>query len=268
LEPVKTLKIGNRAGFPNDSASKNLKFEQNSLAMDREPVLQLEDITLAYGPRVLFEGVHLELKAGEMVYLVGKSGQGKSSLVRALIGEIPIQGRRAMVMGQNLLNLSRKDIPALRRRIGVVFQDFQLLMDRKVDANLDFVLEATGWKDKTQRNQRKEEVLALVGLVGKGAEMPHRLSGGEQQRLAIARALLNNPGLLLADEPTGQLDPDSSEEVLSLLVEINRGGTALLMATHDYMTMDRFPARVVRCSGGRLEDMGNILFESPSENNG
>jgi cell division transport system ATP-binding protein len=254
LEPVKTLKIGNRAGFPNDSAPKNLKFEQNSLAMDREPVLQLEDITLAYGPRVLFEGVHLELKAGEMVYLVGKSGQGKSSLVRALIGEIPIQGRRAMVMGQNLLNLSRKDIPALRRRIGVVFQDFQLLMDRKVDANLDFVLEATGWKDKTQRNQRKEEVLALVGLVGKGAEMPHRL--------------LNNPGLLLADEPTGQLDPDSSEEVLSLLVEINRGGTALLMATHDYMTMDRFPARVVRCSGGRLEDMGNILFESPSENNG
>ncbi len=216
--------------------------------MDREPVLQLEDITLAYGPRVLFEGVYLELKAGEMVYLVGKSGQGKSSLVRALIGEIPIQGRRAMVMGQNLLDLSRKDIPALRRRIGVVFQDFQLLMDRQVDANLDFVLEATGWKDKTQRNQRKEEVLALVGLVGKGNEMPHRLSGGEQQRLAIARALLNNPGLLLADEPTGQLDPDSSEEVLSLLVEINRGGTALLMATHDYMTMDRFPARVLRCS--------------------
>ena len=236
--------------------------------MDREPVLQLEDITLAYGPRVLFEGVNLELKAGEMVYLVGKSGQGKSSLVRALIGEIPIQGRRAMVMGQNLLDLSRKDIPALRRRIGVVFQDFQLLMDRNVDANLDFVLEATGWKDKTQRNQRKEEVLALVGLVGKGNEMPHRLSGGEQQRLAIARALLNNPGLLLADEPTGQLDPDSSEEVLSLLVEINRGGTALLMATHDYMTMDRFPARVLRCAGGRLEDMGNILFESPSENNG
>lgn len=236
--------------------------------MDREPVLQLEDITLAYGPRVLFEGVNLELKAGEMVYLVGKSGQGKSSLVRALIGEIPIQGRRAMVMGQNLLDLSRKDIPALRRRIGVVFQDFQLLMDRQVDANLDFVLEATGWKDKTQRNQRKEEVLALVGLAGKGNEMPHRLSGGEQQRLAIARALLNNPGLLLADEPTGQLDPDSSEEVLSLLVEINRGGTALLMATHDYMTMDRFPARVLRCAGGRLEDMGNILFESPSENNG
>ena len=236
--------------------------------MDREPVLQLEDITLAYGPRVLFEGVNLELKAGEMVYLVGKSGQGKSSLVRALIGEIPIQGRRAMVMGQNLLDLSRKDIPALRRRIGVVFQDFQLLMDRNVDANLDFVLEATGWKDKTQRNQRKEEVLALVGLAGKGNEMPHRLSGGEQQRLAIARALLNNPGLLLADEPTGQLDPDSSEEVLSLLVEINRGGTALLMATHDYMTMDRFPARVLRCAGGRLEDMGNILFESPSENNG
>ncbi|MFM7497703.1 MAG: cell division ATP-binding protein FtsE [Bacteroidota bacterium] len=234
--------------------------------MDREPVLHLENITLAYGPRILLEGVQLVLHAGEMVYLVGKSGQGKSSLVRSLIGEIPLQGQRAMIMGQDLLNLHRRDLPALRRRIGVVFQDFQLLMDRSVDANLDFVLEATGWKDLAQKRHRKEEVLNLVGLGERGLDMPHRLPGGEQQRLAIGRALLNQPGLLLADEPTGQLDPDSSEEVLSLLVEINRRGTALLMATHDYMTMDRFPARVLRCAGGRLEDMGNILFESSTEN--
>ena len=220
--------------------------------MDREPVLQLEDITLAYGPRVLFEGVHLELKAGEMVYLVGKSGQGKSSLVRALIGEIPIQGRRAMVMGQNLLDLSRKDIPALRRRIGVVFQDFQLLMDRNVDANLDFVLEATGWKDKTQRNQRKEEVLALVGLVGKGAEMPHRLSGGEQQRVAVARALANRPKLVLADEPTGNLDEHTADIVLGeFMALVREQGSSAIVATHNERLAAKMD-RVVRLKDGRL----------------
>ena len=157
-----------------------------------------------------------------------------------------------MVMGQNLLDLSRKDIPALRRRIGVVFQDFQLLMDRNVDANLDFVLEATGWKDKTQRNQRKEEVLALVGLVGKGAEMPHRLSGGEQQRLAIARALLNNPGLLLADEPTAALDKVSGAEVAHLLRDLAKSrGVPILMVTHDPRILD-IADRVVTMEDGRI----------------
>jgi len=232
--------------------------------MDREPVLQLEDITLAYGPRVLFEGVHLELKAGEMVYLVGKSGQGKSSLVRALIGEIPIQGRRAMVMGQNLLNLSRKDIPALRRRIGVVFQDFQLLMDRKVDANLDFVLEATGWKDKTQRNQRKEEVLALVGLVGKGAEMPHRLSGGEQQRVAIARAVITRPDVLVADEPTGNVDPDMAARLLRLFEALNQLDTTIVVATHDLHLLNRIPgAHIMRLADGQLPDPTGTLRNPP-----
>ena len=234
---------------------------------DNRPLL-LKNAAIYQGKNLVLSGVNLELRAGDFAYLIGETGSGKSSLLRTLYADLPLQGGEGSVVGYNLSTVKEAEIPFLRRKIGIVFQDFQLLMDRQVDANLDFVLEATGWKDKTQRNQRKEEVLALVGLVGKGTEMPHRLSGGEQQRLAIARALLNNPGLLLADEPTGQLDPDSSEEVLSLLVEINRGGTALLMATHDYMTMDRFPARVLRCSGGRLEDMGNILFESPSENNG
>jgi len=222
--------------------------------MDREPVLQLEDITLAYGPRVLFEGVHLELKAGEMVYLVGKSGQGKSSLVRALIGEIPMQGRRAQVMGQNLLDLSRKEIPFLRRKMGIVFQDFQLLMDRTVLQNLYFVLKATGWKNRTEIHSRAMSVLQLVGIEQKADQMPNRLSGGEQQRVCIARALLNDPKIILADEPTGNLDVETSTEIMELLIALTKEeNTAVLMATHDIQMVQKFPARTLHVENGKVQ---------------
>jgi cell division transport system ATP-binding protein len=223
--------------------------------------LVLDSVDVALGDRKVLRLVDLVLGSGEMIYLVGKSGQGKSSLIRALIGDLRLEGTKAEVLGTDLLKLKASQLPALRRKIGVVFQDFQLLTDRTVDGNLQFVLEATGWTSVPEMSARKEEVLNMVGLAGRQREMPHRLSGGEQQKLAIARALLNKPALLLADEPTGQLDPDSSEEVLALLVEINHRGTALLMATHDYLTIDRFPARVVRCEAGKLVDLGRILFE-------
>jgi len=224
--------------------------------------LELQNVCIAYGTTTILDQLNLTLRSGEMLYLVGKSGEGKSTLIKALIGEIPLSGLKAEVQGVDLLTLDRSQRAGLRRRLGVIFQDFQLLSDRTVEGNLDFVLTATGWKEGGAKAQRIEEVLAQVGLEGKQKDWPHRLSGGEQQRLSVGRALLNKPGLLLADEPTGQLDPDSSEEILGLLVEINLRGTALIMSTHDYLTIDRFPARVVRCAGGSLTDLGGILFDS------
>jgi cell division transport system ATP-binding protein len=234
--------------------------------------IELHKVRLSYGSVAVLDQIDLNLEFGEMLYLVGKSGQGKSTLIKAIIGEIPLSGEKAEVQGVDLLTLPRSQRAGFRRRIGVIFQDFQLLNDRTVEGNLEFVLTATGWKDSSARTRRIEEVLAQVGLEGKQKDLPHRLSGGEQQRLTVGRALLNKPGLLLADEPTGQLDPDSSEEILALLVEINRRGTALMMSTHDYLTIDRFPARVVRCAGGALTDLGGILFEpavqSPNRGSG
>ncbi|MFM8513743.1 MAG: cell division ATP-binding protein FtsE [Bacteroidota bacterium] len=224
--------------------------------------LELQKVGIAYGTTTVLNQIDLTLRSAEMLYLVGKSGEGKSTLIKALIGEIPLTGLKAEVQGVDLLTLERSQRAGFRRRLGVIFQDFQLLSDRTVEGNLDFVLTATGWKEGGAKAQRIEEVLTQVGLEGKQKEWPHRLSGGEQQRLSVGRALLNKPGLLLADEPTGQLDPDSSEEILGLLVEINQRGTALIMSTHDYLTIDRFPARVVRCAGGGLTDLGGILFDA------
>lgn len=228
-------------------------------------VVEFRNVAISYTGSQVFGGIDFTLGEGEMLYLVGKSGEGKSTLIKAIIGEIPLSGHKAEVQGVDLLTLPRSQRAGFRRRLGVVFQDFQLLNDRTVEGNLDFVLTATGWKESSAKTRRIEEILALVGLEGKQKDLPHRLSGGEQQRLSVGRALLNKPGLLLADEPTGQLDPDSSEEILALLVEINRKGTALLMSTHDYLTIDRFPARVVRCAGGTLTDLGGILFEPATQ---
>lgn len=225
--------------------------------------LELQEVRIGYGAVHVLDHLNLTLQNGEMLYLVGKSGEGKSTLIKALIGEIPISGQKAMIQDFNLLTLARSQRAGLRRSIGVVFQDLQLLSDRTVEGNLNFVLTATGWKEESAKVGRIEEVLALVGLEGRQKDWPHRLSGGEQQRLSVARALLNKPNLILADEPTGQLDPESSEEILTLLVEIHRKGTALVMSTHDYLTIDRYPARVVRCAGGTLTDLGGILFQSP-----
>jgi cell division transport system ATP-binding protein len=204
-------------------------------------------------------GVNLEVGRGEFVYLVGKTGTGKSSLLKTLYGELPLREGEAKVADFDLRKLTWKTVPFLRRTIGVVFQDFQLLTDRNVNNNLKFVLRAIGWKDDKLMNEKIADVLDKVGLRSKGFKMPYEMSGGEQQRIDIARALLNSPKLILADEPTGNLDPETSDEIMQLLFNISRDyGTAIMMATHDYMVIRKFPARMVRTEGGKVMDNANI----------
>lgn len=202
--------------------------------------------------------VHFELLKGEFAYLIGKTGGGKSTFLKTLYGEIPLQDGTATVAGFDLRNLKRKEIPKLRRKLGIVFQDFQLLTDRNAHENLLFVLEATGWSDKTLMKNRAREVLELVGLTTKDYKMPHQLSGGEQQRLVIARALLNSPELILADEPTGNLDPLLSEEITLLLKKVATDAhTTVLMATHDFVLLEKFPSKVFKIDNGKLQTIAD-----------
>ena len=201
---------------------------------------------------VVLKDVGFELHCGEFVYLIGRVGSGKSSLMKSMYCEIPLSQGEAMVLGYDLVNIKKKDIPYLRRKIGIVFQDFQLLTDRSVYDNLRFVLEATGWKNENEINERIEESLRQVGMLNKSYKMPHELSGGEQQRIVIARALLNKPVLVLADEPTGNLDPDTGHQIVTLLHEIAENGTAVIMATHNLQLVDEFPGRVIRCEDKRI----------------
>lgn len=190
--------------------------------------------------------------AGEFAYLIGRTGSGKSSLLKTLYGELPLKEGSGSIAGYNLANLKPKDVPFLRRKLGIVFQDFQLLSDRNVQDNLEFVLRATGWRERRAIESRIKECLELVGLSTKHFKMPHELSGGEQQRVVIARALLNHPQVILADEPTGNLDPDVSDDIMSLLQNICENGTSILMATHDYRLIGKFKARVYRCLNGTV----------------
>lgn len=201
---------------------------------------------------IVLKDVNFTLKEGEFVYLIGKVGSGKSSLIKSMYAEIPIAGGYAEVLDFDLRNIRRKDIPMLRRQIGIVFQDFQLLSDRNVYENLRFVLDATGWKDKNDIDKRIGEVLAEVGMLNKSYKMPHELSGGEQQRIVIARAMLNKPRLILADEPTGNLDPATGEQIVRRLHEISKSGTAVVMATHNLSFVQQFPGRVIRCEKRHL----------------
>lgn len=201
--------------------------------------------------RVLAD-VNLQITQGDFVYLIGKTGTGKSSLLRTLYADIPVVSGQARVAGYDLADLKKKDIPFLRRKLGVVFQDFQLLTDRSVYENLSFVLKATDWKDKEEIDQRIQKVLDMVGMGSKAYKMPFQLSGGEQQRLAIARALLNDPEVILADEPTGNLDPDTSEEIMKLLVDISKGGCAILVATHDFLMITKYPSHLLVCENGHV----------------
>lgn len=218
------------------------------------PIVQLRGVTVFQSKSPVLTGIDFTLMPGEFAYLIGKTGSGKSSLLKVLYGELELTEGSGSVAGHALENLHTDDVPMLRRKLGIVFQDFQLLPDRDVRSNLEFVLEATGWKDRAAMQARMEEVLASVGLSTKGFKMPHELSGGEQQRVVIARALLNHPDLLLADEPTGNLDPETSEGILRLLFDISRKGTAVLLVTHNYSLLEKFPARTLKCENGRVLD--------------
>lgn len=198
------------------------------------------------GDKLILQDVNIHLDRGEFVYLIGKTGMGKSSLLKTLYGELPLAKGDGQVAGFNLPKLSRKEIPFLRRKLGVVFQDFQLLSDRTVHENLRFVMRSTGWKNKTEVKKRADEVLSLVGLDHIEHKMPHQLSGGEQQRVSIARSLINKPEFILADEPTGNLDPETSREIMAVLMAIAKEGTAVLMATHDLTIMEQFPSRTMQ----------------------
>lgn len=219
-----------------------------------DTIVRLENAQIFIGKHLVLSDVDFTLKRGEFAYLIGKTGAGKSSFLKTLYGDLPLEQGNGEVAGFNLKKLKRKQVPFLRRKLGIVFQDFQLLSDRTVAENLIFVMKATGWKDKAKMKDRIQEVLQKVDLSTKGFKMPHELSGGEKQRVVIARALINDPDLILADEPTGNLDPETSDNILKLLYEISQSGRAVLMATHDYVHMHKYGSRTIRCEGGKVLD--------------
>lgn len=217
-----------------------------------ENIVMLKDAAIYQGDNLILQDVSLEVKKGEFVYLIGKTGSGKSSFMKTLYADIPLKEGHGRVVGFNLKTLEEKNIPYLRRKLGIVFQDFKLLPDRTVNKNLEFVLRATGWTDPDEMGVKMEDVLERVGMKTKGFKFPHELSGGEQQRVAIARALLNDPELILADEPTGNLDPQTSVEVMKVMQELNEAGNTILMATHDYALLLKYPAKTLKCDANRV----------------
>ena len=227
--------------------------------MAENVVINLQNVDVFQQKHLVLSNVNLEIAKGEFVFLIGQTGSGKSSLLKIIYGDLHIGNGNGEVAGFDLKNLAIKEVPFLRRKLGIVFQDFQLLSDRTVEQNLEFVLKATGWNDKNLINERIKDVLEKVGLRSKIKKMPHEISGGEQQRVVIARALLNNPAIILADEPTGNLDPDTSEEIVLLLKQISQSGTAVLMATHDYHIIRTFPSRIIKCETGLVHEDAEIV---------
>lgn len=224
-----------------------------------EKIIELRNANIYQGNNLILQDVNITINRGEFVYLVGKTGTGKSSLLKTLYGDLTLKEGDGTVVGFNLKEMDWKKVPFLRRNLGVVFQDFQLLTDRNVNDNLKFVLRATGWKDEKLMDEKIADVLDKVGLKSKGFKMPFEMSGGEQQRVDIARALLNSPKLILADEPTGNLDPETSDEIMQLLFHISRDyGAAVVMATHDYIVINKYPARTLRTDRGRVEDNATV----------
>ena len=215
-------------------------------------IIELSNCAIWQQDHPVLSDVNLSVRKGEFIYLVGRVGSGKSSLIKTLNAQIPLKEGIGLVAGYNLSKIKKREIPYLRRKIGIVFQDFQLLIDRSVHSNLEFVLKATGWKNKNEIDIRIGEVLEKVGLGLKGYKMPHQLSGGEQQRVVIGRALLNDPEIVLADEPTGNLDPETSEGILKLLTDISKTGRAVVVATHNYTLLKKFTARTIKCEDGKL----------------
>jgi len=223
--------------------------------MPGEIVIQFENASIFQDDHLVLSEVNFTVSKGEFVYLIGRVGSGKSSLIKTINAEIPLKNGSANVVGYSLENLKLKNVPFLRRKMGIVFQDFQLLTDRSVYDNLYFVLHATGWKNKSDIDGQINKVLKKVDLEKKGFKMPHQLSGGEQQRVVIARALLNDPEVILADEPTGNLDPETSESIMTLLLEISESGRAVLMATHNYTLLKKYPGRTIKCDEGKLVEL-------------
>ena len=232
-----------------------------SVNMDKKKVIQLSDALIYQRENLILNEVNLEVTAGEFIYVIGKVGTGKTSLIKTLHGELPLFEGAGEVLGIQLAGIKSRDLSLLRRKMGVVFQDFRLLTDRNVNDNLSFVLEATGWKRKSEILERVIEVLDIVGMAPKKDKMPHQLSGGEQQRVVIARAILNNPEIILADEPTGNLDPETSEEILDLFIRLNEEGKTILMATHDYAVIAKKPARTLVCAKNKISDSAKIKEE-------
>ncbi|WP_167617993.1 cell division ATP-binding protein FtsE [Maribellus sediminis] len=239
--------------------------------MDRKKVIKLSNASVFQRENLILSAIDIEIFEGEFIYVIGKVGTGKTSLIKTLHAELPLADGKGEVLGFQLEIIKDRDIPLLRRKMGVVFQDFRLLSDRNIKANLSFVLEATGWKRKDEIEARVNEVLQVVGMTEKKDKMPHELSGGEQQRIVIARAILNDPEIILADEPTGNLDPETSEEILDLFIRLNKEGKTVLMATHDYAVIAKHPARTLICAAGKLSDSEQnksmIEFEDLLESN-
>ena len=225
--------------------------------MEEQPLISYQHVNVSLQGQEILSDVNLELRKGEFVYLIGKVGSGKSTLLKTIYGEVEIDVGEAWVLGNAMRTLKRKDFPTLRRKLGIVFQDFQLLTDRTVHENLKFVLKATGWKNRTEIERRIEEVLQQVGMENKGYKMPNELSGGEQQRIVIARAILNKPEIILADEPTGNLDVDTGRRIVELLQDICRQGSAILMTTHNLNLLSEYPGKVYKCEHHRLTETTN-----------
>ena len=221
--------------------------------MNSKSVISFKEAAIYQRNRCILKNINFEIGEGEFVYLIGKTGSGKSSLLKTLYADLPAKEGEVNIADFDLRKIKKREIPMLRRKIGIVFQDFQLLYDRSVEDNLSFVLNATGWKDKTAISRRVDEVLDQVGLKHKRKSMPHQLSGGEQQSVAVARALLNDPALILADEPTGNLDPETTNDIMNLLLEISAKGKTILMATHNYNLIIKYPSRIIKCDEGTVK---------------
>jgi cell division transport system ATP-binding protein len=222
-------------------------------------IIEFNQASIFQKNNLVLAEVNMKIGKGEFVYLIGRTGSGKSSILRTLYADLKLSEGDGKIAGYDLRSIKVKDIPFLRRKLGIVFQDFQLLSDRSVSENLKFVLKATGWKDSNEMELRIKDVLSKVGLNTKDFKFPHELSGGEQQRVSIARALLNNPDVILADEPTGNLDPETSEGIMNLLFEISKSGTTIVMASHDYALFNKFPSRTIKCENGRILDSASVV---------
>ena len=231
------------------------------MSFSTDPIVRVKQASIFQENQTVLSDINFELEKGELAFIVGRTGSGKSSLLKTLYADLPLRLGEISIAGYNLTKLKSKDVPMLRRKLGIIFQDFQLFGDRTVSENLFFVMKATGWKDRAKMKKRLAEVLIQVGLGAVDTKMPHQLSGGEQQRVVIARAIINEPLLLIADEPTGNLDPEVSDGIFKLFLEINKSGTAILMATHDHTIIGNHPARILKCEHGKIKDSDLEQFD-------